>query len=141
MPGLSILRLEKVATPATAATVVVPLSVPLEGLVPMATVTMFVAVVTTLPLASSMLTCNAGVIEPPPITLLGCMVIATIAGGPIMLPELPELDVQPATRSEQRTETPKIFQAIRTGPCERLGIAPLLSGLPGRSRDEGARVQ
>src|SRR2546422_599279 len=46
------LRLEKVATPLTAATVVVPERVPLAGLVPIATVMLVVAVITVLPWAS-----------------------------------------------------------------------------------------
>ena len=43
MPALLMDRLLKVATPPTAATVVVPLSVPPPGLVPMATVTLEVS--------------------------------------------------------------------------------------------------
>src|SRR5438270_561435 len=45
LPALSIERLLKVAVPLTAATVVVPLSVPLLGFVPMASVTLAVLVV------------------------------------------------------------------------------------------------
>src|SRR2546427_39031 len=56
------LRLEKVATPLTAATVVVPERVPLAGLVPIATVMLVVAVITVLPWASWTATCTAGVI-------------------------------------------------------------------------------
>src|SRR3954469_24021097 len=46
VPVLSMERLEKVATPVTAATVVVPDSVPPPGLLPMATVTLAVELVT-----------------------------------------------------------------------------------------------
>src|SRR2546426_1073237 len=59
------LRLEKVATPLTAATVVVPERVPLAGLVPIATVMLVVAVITVLPWASWTATCTAGVIAAP----------------------------------------------------------------------------
>ena len=52
MPALLMLRFENVAIPPTAATVTVPESVPLPGLVPMASVTLVVAVVTVLPCAS-----------------------------------------------------------------------------------------
>src|SRR5438874_1408329 len=59
------LRFAKVATPLTAATVVVPERVPLAGLVPIATVMLVVAVVTALPWASWTATCIAGVIAAP----------------------------------------------------------------------------
>src|SRR3989442_933372 len=59
------LRFEKVATPLTAATVVVPERIPLAGLVPIATVMLVVAVVTVLPWASWTATCTAGVIAAP----------------------------------------------------------------------------
>src|SRR5947208_3143047 len=59
------LRLEKVATPLTAATVGVPARVPLAGLVPIASVMLVVAVVTVLPWASWTATCMAGVIAAP----------------------------------------------------------------------------
>src|SRR2546426_1107246 len=68
------LRLEKVATPLTAATVVVPARVPLAGLVPIATVMLVVAGVTVLPRASWTATCTAGVIAAPAAVLLGCTV-------------------------------------------------------------------
>src|SRR5438034_548172 len=73
------LRSEKVATPLTAATVVVPERVPLAGLVPIATVMLVVAVVTVLPWASWTVTCTAGVIAAPAAALLGCTVKTTFA--------------------------------------------------------------
>src|SRR5205807_1556212 len=76
------LRLEKVATPLTAATVVVPARVPLAGLVPIATVMLVVAVVTVLPWASWTVTCTAGVIAAPAAALLGCTVKASFAAAP-----------------------------------------------------------
>ena len=63
VPSLLMLRVENVATPATAFACAVPLSVPLDGFVPMAIVTWFVAVGTTMPAASSMLTVTAGAME------------------------------------------------------------------------------
>ena len=60
------LRLLNVATPLTAATVVVPLSVPLPGLLPIATVTDALLVVTVLPNASTTPTVSAGLIERQP---------------------------------------------------------------------------
>ena len=58
--------------PLTAATVGVPPSVPPPGLVPMATVTLDVSVVTTLPRLSSTFTVTAGLMVAPAVVLLGC---------------------------------------------------------------------
>ncbi len=63
-----------VATPATAATVVVPERVPLPGFAPSATVTLPVKAGSVLPSASSAVTCRAGVIDAPAAVLLGCVV-------------------------------------------------------------------
>src|SRR3989441_928117 len=79
------LRLEKVATPLTAATVVVPERVPLAGLVPIASVMLVVAVVTMLPWASWTATCTAGVIAAPAAALLGCTVKASFAAAPTLM--------------------------------------------------------
>src|SRR5256884_199125 len=76
------LRFAKVATPLTAATVVAPERVPLAGLVPIATVTLVVAVVTLLPWASWTATCMAGVIAAPAAVLLGCTVKTSFAAAP-----------------------------------------------------------
>src|SRR5947209_8991466 len=90
------LRSEKVATPLTAATVVVPERVPLAGLVPIATVMLVVAVVTVLPWASWTATCTAGVIAAPAAALLGCTVKASFATGPTpILNALPLALVRP----------------------------------------------
>src|SRR6478735_8481775 len=56
-------RFEKLATPFTATTVVVPDSVPPPGLVPMATVTLAVELVTVLSKASRTVTCTAGALD------------------------------------------------------------------------------
>src|SRR5512146_1091993 len=64
-------RLENVATPFTAISVVVPDSVPPPGLVPMATVMMAVELVTVFPKASCTTTSTAGLIAPPAETLFG----------------------------------------------------------------------
>src|SRR5438045_8619835 len=63
---------EKVATPATAAWVSVPASVPLLGFVPIATVTFPVNPVAVLPLPSWAVTSTAGVIAAPAVVVLGC---------------------------------------------------------------------
>src|SRR5438876_6845215 len=64
-------RLAKLATPATAATVVVPERVPPLGLVPMATVMLAVELVTVLPKVSCTATWTAGAIDDPAVALVG----------------------------------------------------------------------
>src|SRR5438309_457962 len=61
-----------VATPATAATVVVPERVPLPGFAPRASVTVAVNAVAVFPCASSAVTWTAGVIGAPAVALDGC---------------------------------------------------------------------
>src|SRR2546430_17066882 len=63
---------EKVATPLTAAWVSVPVSVPLLGFVPIATVTSPLNPVAVLSFASSAVTSTAGVIAAPAVVGLGC---------------------------------------------------------------------
>src|SRR5512133_1847916 len=69
-------RVEKVATPADADTVVVPDSVPPPGLVPIATVMLAVELVTVFPNWSCTVTCTAGAIATPAVALAGCAVKA-----------------------------------------------------------------
>src|SRR2546421_13118775 len=76
------LKVENVATPFTAAIVVVPARTPLAGLVPIATVMLVVAVVTVLPCASWTATWTAGVFAAPAAALLGCTVKASFAAAP-----------------------------------------------------------
>src|SRR5439155_630914 len=66
------LRPEKAAPPATAATVLVPDKVPVPGFVPIATVTFPVNPVAVLPLPSWAVTSTAGVIAAPAVVVLGC---------------------------------------------------------------------
>src|SRR6266699_3515744 len=68
------LRVENVATPATAATVVVPVSVPASGFVSIATVTSLVNPVAVFPCASRAVTCSAGEIVAPAVVLVGSTV-------------------------------------------------------------------
>src|SRR5204863_8734653 len=63
---------EKVATPATAATVLVPDRVPVLGFVPIATVMFPVNPLAVLPPASWAVTSTAGVIAVPAVVVLGC---------------------------------------------------------------------
>src|SRR5512140_3376645 len=65
MPTLSTDRLENVATPLAAVTVVVPDSVPPPGFVPIATVMLAMESVTVLLNASCTVTCTAGEMDTP----------------------------------------------------------------------------
>src|ERR1043165_9109367 len=88
---------EKVAIPATAATVVVPDSVPPPGLVPIATVTFAVELVTVLPKASCTATCTAGEMFTPAISLVGWAVKASVdAAAGLMLNEVEAAPVSAA---------------------------------------------
>src|SRR5437588_386237 len=79
------LRFAKVATPLTAAAVVLPGRDPLAGLVPIASVMLVVAVVTVLPWASWTATCTAGVFPAPTTALLGCAVKTSFAAAPTLM--------------------------------------------------------
>src|SRR5713226_5618934 len=76
------LRFVNVATPATAAALVVPDSVPPPGFVPSATVTGPVKLDTAFPKASRALTTTAGVIAAPAPVVLGCPVNASALAAP-----------------------------------------------------------
>src|SRR5439155_15980523 len=82
LPLWSTARFEKVATPPTAATVVVPDKVPPTGLAPIATVTAPLKPGTVFPRASRAVTCTAGVMAAPAVVLLGCVVKASWAADP-----------------------------------------------------------
>src|SRR5262245_28594316 len=70
-------RLENVATPPAADTVVVPDSVPPPGLAPIATVIPAVELVTALPNASCTATCTTGEMLTPAFSSVGCAVKAS----------------------------------------------------------------
>src|SRR6516165_10052916 len=71
-----------VATPLTAVTVVVPLSVPPPALVPIASVTLELSPVTTMPPWSSTVTVTAGAMVCPAVVLLGSAVKTSCVGVP-----------------------------------------------------------
>src|SRR5436190_10779088 len=79
-PALSIDSPEKVATPFTGFTVVVPESVPPSGFAPSTTVTAPVALATVLPEASWIAT--VGAITAPAAVLIGCTVKVSFAAVP-----------------------------------------------------------
>src|SRR5947199_271951 len=79
------LSVEKVATPATAATVAVPERAPAAGFVPIATVTAPLKPGTGFPPASNAVSRTAGAIAAPAVVLAGCTVKASrVAGAPVM---------------------------------------------------------
>src|SRR5262249_44788749 len=94
-------RVEKVATPATAATLVVPPSVPPPGLVPMAMATVAVEVVTVFPNASCTSTATAGEMAAPTAVLLGCWANASRLAAPAVM--LKGFEVAEMRRGEEAT--------------------------------------
>src|SRR5207253_6557821 len=78
------LRFGNVATPETAAAVVVPDSVPPPALEPSVTLTLPAKPVATLPSASCAVTCTAGVIAAPAVALVGCTLKTSALGAPAM---------------------------------------------------------
>src|SRR5439155_19059 len=76
------LSVEKVATPATAATVAVPERAPPAGFVPIATVTAPLKPGTGFPPASNAVSRTAGAIAAPAVVLPGCTVKAGWAAAP-----------------------------------------------------------
>src|SRR5512132_4215276 len=78
-------RLENVATPPTATTVVVPDSVPPPGLAPIATLMSAVDLVSVLPKASCTATWTAGEMLAPAVALLGWTMNASRETEPAMM--------------------------------------------------------
>src|SRR5437773_500714 len=76
---------EKVATPLTAAWVSVPVSAPLLGFVPIATVMFPVNPVAVLPLPSWAVTSTAGVIAVPAVVVLGCTLNTSCVAVPAVI--------------------------------------------------------
>src|SRR5690349_6243070 len=91
-------RLENVATPDDAETVVVPDSVPPPGLVPIATVMLAVELGTRFPNASCTVTCTEGEMETPAVALLGCTVKASFDAAPAVM--LKAEDVAPVSDAD-----------------------------------------
>src|SRR5260370_25833842 len=78
-------RVLKAATRPTAAVVVVPERIPPAGLVPIATVTLPVNVVTRFPWLSRALTCTEGAITVPAAVTVGCTENASTFARPTVL--------------------------------------------------------
>jgi hypothetical protein len=132
------LNVEKVATPPTAVTVVVPERVPLAGLVPIANVMPELAVVTVLPWASWTATDTAGVIAAPAAALLGCTVKPTFAAAPtLMLNALLIAPVRPDADAVSVQPTPTWLrlnvEKVATPPTAATVVVPErvpLAGFP-----------
>jgi hypothetical protein len=82
VPVLSMDSVPNVATPPTAATVVVPDSVPPPGLIPIANVTLPVNPISVFPAASCATTCTAGAIVAPAGVDTGGTANTSCANGP-----------------------------------------------------------
>ena len=97
MPMVVMARLENVATPATAATVVVPVSVPPPGFVPIAIVTLPVNDVAGLPTESCAATWIAGAMIAPAADDVGCTVNASRDAAPAVTLNAALVTGEPAT--------------------------------------------
>src|SRR2546427_212337 len=84
-------RFEKLATPEAATTVRVPESVPPLGLVPMATVTLALELVTVLPNGSWTVTWMAGDRAAPAVALVGWTAKASLEAGAGVMLKVPEV--------------------------------------------------
>jgi hypothetical protein len=104
----------KVATPATAANVAVPASVPLDGLVPIAMVMEVVAFVTVLPCASCTVTCTAGLIAAPVATFVGCTVNASLVAALALLVSEKLAGVAPVALATTLYGPPAVAFAVNT---------------------------
>src|SRR5688572_11965568 len=91
------LSVENVATPAAAAIVAVPARIPLPGFVPMATVTLAVNPVATLPSASRAVTWTAGVMTALAISSLGWTVKKRAAAGAAVIAKAPLAELESPT--------------------------------------------
>src|SRR5438034_29535 len=136
VPGLLMVTFAKVATPLTAATVVVPARVRLAGLVPMASVMLVVAVVTGLPWASWTATCMAGEFAAPAAALLGCTVKTSFAAAPTpMLNALLVAPVRPVAVAVSVYPVPTMFRLkvenVATPPAAATVLVPARVPLAG----------
>src|SRR5712692_7241154 len=96
------LRLENVATPATAANEACPDKVPPLGFAPITKVIVPVNPLDTLPSASRAVTLTGGAITAPAAVALGCTVnVSCVAGPPVMLNALLELLIAAAVASSR----------------------------------------
>src|SRR5436189_34727 len=122
---------EKLATPATAATVLVPDKVPVLGFVPIATVIFPVNPVAVLPLPSWAVTSTAGVIAVPAVVVLGCTLNTNCVAEPegmlnralVVLPAPVSVSVQPVRTlsmlSPDQFSTSVAAAAVRAFPTRR----------------------
>src|SRR2546422_11672442 len=125
------LRPGKVATPAIAAAVTTPESVPPPGAAPMATVTLPVNPVAVLPNASRAVTWTAGVNATPAVTVVGRVVKASWVAGPGMtaiaaVPSFPSLVAEIVTWPGATPRTKPVASTVANAGA-------LLSQVIGRS--------
>src|SRR5512146_1772747 len=88
VPAALMLNVEKVATPATAATVLVPFRVPPPGFVPITTATLPPKVFTMFPKASRTETVTAGMIVVLTVVLVGCWSKETWVAAPAVIAKI-----------------------------------------------------
>ena len=145
------LKVENVATPLTAATLVVPDRVAPPGFTPSATVTVPVKSVATLPWASRAVTCTAGVSVAPAAVFVGCTVTASWVAAPAVTvttavcvavtPAIEAVTVFDPATVEDKLPVATPFASVAAG-CVRVFPVPVavsttvapLTGLPAASR-------
>src|SRR5690242_20756863 len=104
------LSVENVATPLTAATLVVPERVPPPGFVPMATVTVPVNVVAVCPAASCAATFTGGAMLAPAAASLGCTVNTSCVGVTVVMLKRPLVTVgRPVDEARRRYPFPALL--------------------------------
>src|SRR5439155_1715068 len=120
---------EKLATPATAATVLVPDKVPLLGFVLIATVMFPVNPVAVLPFPSWAVTSTAGVIAAPAVVVLGCTLnTSSVAAPAVMLNAA--LVVLPAPEAVRASRGPTVLMPAPAAWVSVPACVPLLGFVP-----------
>src|SRR5256712_5125395 len=146
------LKLENVATPLTAATLVVPDTVAPPGFTPSATVTVPVKPVATLPWASCAVTCTAGVSVAPAAAFVGCAVKASWVAAPAVTvtravwvavtPAIAAVTVFDPATVDLKLPVATPFASVGAGGCVSVFPVPVavstttapLTGLPAAAR-------
>src|SRR5690349_10723385 len=136
LPVLSRVRSPKLATPFTAATVVVPPSVLPPGLLPNDTVTLPVKVGTRLFAASSAVSCTAGLIAIPATVFDGCTVKASWVAAPgVMSNPLLVTGAKPAALAVSMYPVAVLLRLrspnVATPPTAVTSVVPLSVAPPG----------
>src|SRR5881396_1778447 len=128
LPARSMLRLRKVATPATAGTVVVPERVPLAGLAPIAAVTSPVKLVARLPNPSRAVTSIWGAIVAFAVAVLGGTLNASCVAGPATTRNEVDVARRPSVVADSVYQASALsmvrFEKVATPPTAATVVSP-----------------